>query len=159
MGDFQKGRDILSSKFCNFGRKLVYIYGMHALITKFEYKGIYEIFFYTQKLMKLGVVIYFFIYIFFLFLDRILKPVWYNQMGRNRSSFGLNVVFTMNDLFSLVEEVHYERKVALRIPLSETFFNPELIYKPGALDKEHRHTNIESLTEKKYQYRKKIVSK
>ena len=69
-------------------------------------------------------------------------------MGRNRNSFGLNVVFTMNDLFSLVEEVHYERKVALRIPLSETFFNPELIYKPGALDKEYRHTIIECLTGK-----------
>ena len=37
--------------------------------------------------------------------------------------------------FSLVEEVHYERKATKMIPLSETFFNPELVYVPGGLDK------------------------
>ena len=36
---------------------------------------------------------------------------------------------------SLVEEVHYERKVVSRVPLATTFFNPELMYTPGALDK------------------------
>ena len=37
--------------------------------------------------------------------------------------------------FSLVEELHYERKTTKMLPLSDTFFNPELIYVPGELDK------------------------
>ena len=36
---------------------------------------------------------------------------------------------------SFIEEVHYERKKTGMIPLSDTFFNPELIYTPGELDK------------------------
>ena len=36
---------------------------------------------------------------------------------------------------SLVEEVHYDRKKTNSIPLSSTFFNPELMYVPGALDR------------------------
>lgn len=38
-------------------------------------------------------------------------------------------------LFSLVEEVKFERKKSSMIPLSDTFFNPELMYVPGELDK------------------------
>ena len=38
-------------------------------------------------------------------------------------------------LFSLVEEVKFERKKISMIPLSDTFFNPELMYVPGELDK------------------------
>ena len=34
-----------------------------------------------------------------------------------------------------MEEVHYERKTTKMIPLSEPFFNPELLYVPGGLDK------------------------
>ena len=37
-------------------------------------------------------------------------------------------------LFSLVKEVQYERKTQMRVPLSEAFFNPELMYSPGKLD-------------------------
>ena len=34
-----------------------------------------------------------------------------------------------------MEEVHYDRKKTNSIPLSSTFFNPELMYVPGELDK------------------------
>ena len=34
-----------------------------------------------------------------------------------------------------MEEVHYERKKTGMVPLSDTFFNPGLIYTPGELDK------------------------
>ena len=34
-------------------------------------------------------------------------------------------------MFSFVEEIHYERKKTGMIPLSDTFFNPGLIYTPG----------------------------
>ena len=34
-----------------------------------------------------------------------------------------------------MEEVHYDRKKTHSIPLSSTFFNPQLMYVPGALDK------------------------
>ena len=37
--------------------------------------------------------------------------------------------------FSLVEESHLERVTKTSIPLSSTFFNPELMYVPGELDK------------------------
>ena len=33
-----------------------------------------------------------------------------------------------------MKEVQYERKTYTRVPLSDTFFNPELIYNPGKLD-------------------------
>ena len=33
-----------------------------------------------------------------------------------------------------MKEVQYERKTYTRVPLSDTFFNPELIYYPGKLD-------------------------
>ena len=39
------------------------------------------------------------------------------------------------NIFSIVEEVHYERKTTGMVPLSDTFFNPGLIYTPGQLDK------------------------
>ena len=38
-------------------------------------------------------------------------------------------------LVSIVEEIHYERKKTASIPLSDTFFNPGLIYTPGQLDR------------------------
>ena len=41
---------------------------------------------------------------------------------------------TLCYIHSLVEEVHYDRKKTNSIPLSSTFFNPELMYRPGALD-------------------------
>ena len=41
---------------------------------------------------------------------------------------------TLYFIRSLVEEVHYDRKKTNSIPLSSTFFNPELMYRPGALD-------------------------
>ena len=34
-----------------------------------------------------------------------------------------------------MEEIHYERKKTASIPLSDTFFNPGLIYTPGQLDR------------------------
>ena len=34
-----------------------------------------------------------------------------------------------------MEEVHYDRKKTNMIPLSETFFNPQLVYVPGGLDR------------------------
>ena len=33
-----------------------------------------------------------------------------------------------------MKEVQYERKTVTRVPLSDSFFNPELIYYPGKLD-------------------------
>ena len=33
-----------------------------------------------------------------------------------------------------MKEVQYERKTYTRVPLSDSFFNPELIYSPGKLD-------------------------
>ena len=38
-------------------------------------------------------------------------------------------------MFSLVEETQLERRQTTSIPLSTTFFNPELMYVPGELDK------------------------
>ena len=35
----------------------------------------------------------------------------------------------------MVKEVHFDRQTVSRIPLSDTFFNPELVYVPGELDK------------------------
>ena len=35
---------------------------------------------------------------------------------------------------SLVTEVQYSRRTATRVPLSDTFFDPELVYSPGKLD-------------------------
>ena len=35
----------------------------------------------------------------------------------------------------MVREVHFDRQTVSRIPLSDTFFNPELVYVPGELDK------------------------
>merc|ERR1712106_504664 len=46
--------------------------------------------------------------------------------------FGHTLVQGMLDL---VEEIHYDRKKTSSIPLSDTFFNPELVYVPGELDK------------------------
>ena len=34
----------------------------------------------------------------------------------------------------MVKEVQYERKTQQRVPLSDAFFNPELVYRPGKLD-------------------------
>ena len=33
-----------------------------------------------------------------------------------------------------MKEVQYDRKTVTRVPLSDSFFNPELIYYPGKLD-------------------------
>ena len=38
-------------------------------------------------------------------------------------------------MLDLVEEVHYDRKVVDIITLSDVFFDPSLLYQPGALDK------------------------
>ena len=38
-------------------------------------------------------------------------------------------------LYSLVEDRSLERRKTASIPLSTTFFNPELMYVPGELDK------------------------
>ena len=35
----------------------------------------------------------------------------------------------------MVKEVHFDRQTVSRIPLSDSFFNPELVYVPGELDK------------------------
>ena len=34
----------------------------------------------------------------------------------------------------MVKEIQYDRKTQTRIPLSDTFFDPEIVYKPGKLD-------------------------
>ena len=41
----------------------------------------------------------------------------------------------MIKVFSLVEEVNFERRKVTMIPLRDGFFNPELVYVPGELDK------------------------
>ena len=46
--------------------------------------------------------------------------------------FGHTLIQGMLDL---VEEVHYDRKKTDMVSLSDVFFNPALIYKPGVLDK------------------------
>ena len=52
------------------------------------------------------------------------------------SQIHISVITIIVSLFlSFIEEVHYERKKTGMIPLSDTFFNPELIYTPGELDK------------------------
>jgi peroxidase len=60
------------------------------------------------------------------------NPTILNGFATAAFRFGHSLI---QGIFDLVEEVHYDRKVAMRVPLSNTFFNPELIYKPGALDK------------------------
>ena len=47
----------------------------------------------------------------------------------------LNPLYLILPCYSLVTEVQFERKKSSTIPLSDTFFNPELMYVPGELDK------------------------
>ena len=37
-------------------------------------------------------------------------------------------------LFSLVKELKFDRKTQSKVPLSDTFFDPGLVYSPGKLD-------------------------
>jgi peroxidase len=64
--------------------------------------------------------------------DPKINPSIVNSFASAAFRFGHTLVQGMLDL---VEEVHYERKTTRMIPLSETFFNPELMYVPGGLDK------------------------
>jgi len=64
--------------------------------------------------------------------DPKINPTIVNSFASAAFRFGHTLVQGMLDL---VEEVQYERKTTKRIPLSDTFFNPELMYVPGGLDK------------------------
>ena len=64
--------------------------------------------------------------------DPKVNPTIANHFATASFRFGHTLVQGMLDL---VEEVHYERKKTSMIPLSDLFFNPELIYTPGNLDK------------------------
>jgi len=64
--------------------------------------------------------------------DATINPTLTNVFAAAAFRFGHTLV---QGLLDLVEEVHYERKATKMIPLSETFFNPELVYVPGGLDK------------------------
>merc|ERR1719499_418473 len=63
--------------------------------------------------------------------DATINPSIINSFATASFRFGHSLV---QGLLDMVEEVHYDRKKTNSIPLSSTFFNPELMYRPGALD-------------------------
>jgi len=64
--------------------------------------------------------------------DAAVNPTIINSFAAAAFRFGHTLIQGMLDM---VKEVHYDRKTVSRIPLSEAFFNPELVYVPGELDK------------------------
>jgi len=64
--------------------------------------------------------------------DSSVNPSILNSFAAAAFRFGHSLI---QGTLDFIEEVHYERKKTGMIPLSETFFNPELIYTPGELDK------------------------
>merc|ERR1719209_142563 len=64
--------------------------------------------------------------------DPTINPTITNVFASAAFRFGHTLVQGMLDL---VKEVQFERKKSSTIPLSDTFFNPELHYVPGELDK------------------------
>ena len=65
-------------------------------------------------------------------------PVGFDKLIQSQETLLSTAVIFIADIpniFSIVEEVHYERKTTGMVPLSDTFFNPGLIYTPGQLDK------------------------
>jgi len=60
------------------------------------------------------------------------NPTIVNNFATAAFRFGHTLIAGMLDL---VEESNYDRKKTASIPLSSTFFNPELMYVPGGLDK------------------------
>merc|ERR1719209_2092574 len=64
--------------------------------------------------------------------DPTINPTITNVFASAAFRFGHTLVQGMLDL---VKEVQFERKKSSTIPLSDTFFNPELMYVPGELDK------------------------
>merc|ERR1712227_674050 len=64
--------------------------------------------------------------------DPVVNPSIINSFAAAAFRFGHTLV---QGLLNLVEESHLERVTKTSIPLSSTFFNPELMYVPGELDK------------------------
>jgi len=64
--------------------------------------------------------------------DTKVNPSILNSFAAAAFRFGHSLI---QGTLEFIEEVHYERKKTGMIPLSDTFFNPELIYTPGELDK------------------------
>jgi len=64
--------------------------------------------------------------------DNTVNPTIINAFATAAFRFGHTLIQGMMDL---VKEVGFQRKTVSRIPLSDTFFNPEMVYIPGELDK------------------------
>jgi len=64
--------------------------------------------------------------------DKTVNPTIINSFAAAAFRFGHTLIQGMLDM---VKEVHFDRQTVSRIPLSDTFFNPELVYVPGELDK------------------------
>ncbi len=64
--------------------------------------------------------------------DAKVNPTITNVFATAAFRFGHTLV---QGLLDMVEEVHYERKKTTMVPLSDLFFNPDLLYTPGNLDK------------------------
>ena len=64
--------------------------------------------------------------------DAKVNPTLTNVFATAAFRFGHTLV---QGLLDMVEEVHYERKKTTMVPLSDLFFNPDLLYTPGNLDK------------------------
>jgi len=64
--------------------------------------------------------------------DAKVNPTITNVFATAAFRFGHTLV---QGLLDMVEEVHYERKKTNMVPLSDLFFNPDLLYTPGNLDK------------------------
>jgi len=64
--------------------------------------------------------------------DKTVNPTVLNSFASAAFRFGHTLVQGMLDL---VSEVKYDRARETQVPLSDTFFNPELVYIPGHLDK------------------------
>merc|ERR1719483_1994207 len=63
--------------------------------------------------------------------DKTVNPTVINSFAAAAFRFGHTLIQGMLDL---VKEVHFDRQTVNRGPLSDSFYNPELVYVPGKLD-------------------------
>jgi len=63
--------------------------------------------------------------------DEKVNPTVINSFAAAAFRFGHTLIQGMLDL---VKEVQFDRQTVNRVPLSDSFFNPELVYVPGKLD-------------------------